>query len=237
VKRINKVGYLTGLNITGGKLPIIAIGTTKDKNIFYFVQDGNTVKFVNKKTRKGYSYKGKMKKKINILNNNIENHPSNYYELKLIKPILVNPMPSTPNIQGERYTPSSVVRSISPAPRTISPVPRTISPVPRTISPVPRKISPVPRKISPVPRKISPVPRKISPVPRTISPAPRTISPAPRTISSTPVTMYGPSTFTTPVSTLIISPIPPKDYNIYIYLGVALLILFLLIGIYYFFTE
>jgi hypothetical protein len=33
VKRINKVGYLTGLNITGGKLPIIAIGITRKNNV------------------------------------------------------------------------------------------------------------------------------------------------------------------------------------------------------------
>jgi hypothetical protein len=49
--------------------------------------------------------------------------------------------------------------------------------------------------------------------------------------------MYGPSTFTTSTSSIITSPIPPKDNNIPIYIGIALLIVFLLIGIYYFFTR
>jgi len=83
LKRTKEKGYLTGPNITGGKLPIIFKGVSKNGSRFYFVQDANVVKFINKNTKICYSYIGKInsKSKINISNNNIKTHPRNYFKL------------------------------------------------------------------------------------------------------------------------------------------------------------
>jgi hypothetical protein len=221
LKRSKGKGYLTGANITGGKLPIIFKGVSKNKDKFYFVQDGNVVKFINKKTKKCYSYIGKIKRtsKINISDKNIKSHPRNYYKLKF-KNTLVNHQPvfkpSTPRVQGEyqasgnyNFTPST------PNVKTIANLTPKLYQSPQT-----PKISRTPR-----PPKI-----RRSPKNRRKSKS-KSVTP-----SITPL-VYGPSTFTPATPSIITTPIEKKDYSIYIYSGVALLILLIIIVIYYYFSS
>ena len=221
IRPVKNIGFLTGPNITGGSLPIIAKSTKKSSKTYYFVKDGNIVKFINSKTLKGYSFYAKQMPKLDFILSNykIESHPANYYILKLNSP--------APKIN--KITPAfspGVTPAFSPCvtPAFSPGVTPAFSPgVTPAFSPGVNKVI-TPAVVPVVLPRITPA---FSPgVNKVIIPAvvPRIVLP-----DVTPT--YGPSTYINPMPSIISYPVPSFNNNIYIYIGISVFIFILIIFI------